>query len=77
MLFHLQDSGKKTWAYHVKTLLCTNGFHDVWMEQSVGDLSAFLCLFRQRLINRFQQNWSDNVSTSEPFECYNSFKTVL
>ena len=76
MLLHLQNSGKKTWAYHVRMLLCENGFGEAWM-QDVGDMSAFLCVFRQRLINRFQQEWSHHVSTSERFEFYSSFKTLF
>ena len=77
MLHHLQNSGKKTWAYHVSQILCANGFQDVWDQGNVGDLSAFICLFRQRLISRFHQEWSDSVSTSERFEFYASFKTLF
>ena len=77
MLMHLQGLGKKTWAYHVKLLLCNNGFGDVWLQQNVGDLSAFLCVFRQRLLNQFQQDWFASVSTSERFEIYSSIKPAF
>lgn len=77
MLLHLQNLGKKTWVHHVGLLLCENGFQEVWNQQSVGDLSAFLCLFRTRLIDKFQQDWSESVSTSERFEFYSSFKTSI
>ena len=44
MLLYLQNLGKKTWAYHVKELLCRNGFRHVWLQQNVGHLTD-LCLF--------------------------------
>ena len=77
MLLHLQGFGKQNWAYHVKALLCDNGFGDVWMQQNVGDISAFLSLLRQRLLGQFQKDWFTSASTSERFEFYVSFKTVI
>ena len=49
----------------------------MWMQQNVGDISAFLSQFRQRLLVQFQQEWSTSVATSERFEFYASFKTVI
>ena len=46
MLLYLQDLGKKTWTYHVKELLCRNGFGDVWLQQNVGHLNRFVSVFR-------------------------------
>ena len=46
MLLYLQDLGKKTWAYHIKELLCRNGFGDVWLQQNVGHLNRFVSVFR-------------------------------
>jgi len=77
MLLHLLNNDKKTWAYHVRTLLGVNGFQDVWAQQNIGDLGAFLCLFRRRLIDRFQQDWSYSIRTSDRFEFYSSFKTLF
>ena len=63
MLLYLQDLGRKTWAYHVKELLCRNGFGDVWLQQNVGHLNGFVSVLnfirfsntvsRQRIIQTF------------------------
>lgn len=74
MLLHLQNQGKKNWAYQVKLLLCQNGFNDVWTQQSVGDLRVFLNLFKKRLFDAFQGEWHASISTSDRFELYSSFK---
>ena len=47
MLLYLQDLGKKTWAYHVKELLCRNGFGDVLLQQNVGHLNRFVSVFTE------------------------------
>ena len=77
MLNHLQELGKKTWAYHIRQLLCTNGFGEVWLQQNVGDTNNFLSVFRQRLSDQFQQDWHSNIESKERFELYASFKQVV
>ena len=42
MLFQLEAAGKRTWAYQIKILLIDNGFTEVWNQQNVGDLNAFV-----------------------------------
>jgi len=77
MMYHFQEQGRKTWAFHIKELLCTNGFGVVWIQQGVGDVQAFLRLFRQRMIDQYKQNWHSDIQTSERFSVYSSFKTVF
>ena len=76
MLCQLMETGKKTWAYYLKTLLYDIGCEDAWNQQGVGNESSFLTLAKQRLTERYEHSWSDSISTSERFEFYASFKSV-
>ena len=55
MLYGLQErnSKAKTWVYHVKRLLCVNGFGYVWMYREVGDERRFLHIFNKRQCERY------------------------
>ena len=77
MLLYLQDLGKKTWTYHVKELLCRNGFGDVWLQQNVGHFNRFVSVFKQRLLDQFQQDWSASITSEERFEFYSIFKQSI
>ena len=67
MLLYLQDLGKKTWAYHVKEQLCRNCFGDVWLQQNVGHLNRFVSVFKQRLLDQLQQDWSASLTSKERY----------
>ena len=68
------DSGRKSWAFHLRNVLCENGFTDAWQQQSVGDVKMFLCTLKGRLIERFQQDWINGVNASDRFQFYAQFK---
>ena len=72
MLYGLQErnSKAKTWVYHVKRLLCVNGFGYVWMYREVGDERRFLHIFNKRL------KWT-HICNSEGFDLYHCFKSTL
>ena len=72
MLYGLQErnSKAKTWVYHVKRLLCVNGFRYVWMYREVGDERLFLHIFKERL------KWT-HICNSEGFDLYHCFKSTL
>ena len=55
---------KVNWAYLVKDLLSRLGFYHVWLNQGVGNVNAFLNLFKQRLNDNFTQNWHERLSIS-------------
>ena len=38
------------WASKVNFLLSSLGFHEVWVNQGVGNKKAFLQIFKQRLV---------------------------
>ena len=74
MQLSMLERGKQNWAFHIRAVLNRNGFGDVWLQQGVGCRRRFICTFRQRLIDQFQQGWSSSVGTKERFEVYSSFK---
>ena len=74
MLLYLHDLGIKTWAYHVKELLCRNGFVDVWLQQNVGHLNRFVSVSKQRLLDQFQRDWSGSITSTERYEFDSIFK---
>ena len=69
--------GEKTWAYHVKESLCRNGSGDVWLQQNVGHLIRFVSVFKQRLLDQFQQHWNDSITSKERFFLYSIFKQSI
>ena len=70
-----RNSKAKTWVYHVKCLLCVNGFGYVWMYGDVGDERRFLHVFKERLKDCFYQRWWTHISNSERFDLYHCFKS--
>ena len=54
MLVLLQENGKKTWTFHVMQLVCINGFGEVWSQQGVGDVGAFLCISQVWALYRYR-----------------------
>ena len=55
---------KKNWVSHVKHLLSTLGFYDVWLAQNVGNVKQFISLFKQRVNDVFVQNWNADLRDS-------------
>ena len=52
------------WCSKLKQLLCSLGFYDVWLQQSVGDIDMFLAILKQRLKDNFVQNWHERLHNS-------------
>ena len=64
------ESNDKNWAYNVRKLLCSNGFGDIWRNQSVFDQDCFLRAFKERLFDIFKQQWSFRLSESSRASFY-------
>ena len=77
MLKSLTDTGKITWATHIKSLLFEFGFGYAWLANEVGNCSHFLNLFKQRIKDISIQNWRRNVTESPKADHYKYFKTNL
>ena len=77
MLRSYDDSGKISWATHVKMLLYKYGFGHVWLSQGVGDEIMFLKNFKQRLSDCFAQDWHHDITASHKLNYYANFKYTL
>ena len=62
-----QPTGLHNWANGIKECLEAYGFHDVWLNGRVADMSAFLSSFKNRMIGRFRGDWYSKISTSDRF----------
>ena len=47
----------KNWAGSIKDCIESYGFHDVWTNGRAENEKAFLSAFKQRMIERFKQEW--------------------
>ena len=77
MLKRLDETGKITWANHVKDMLFKFGFGYVWLAQDVGNSKYLLCLFSQRIKDCFFQDWLAKINESPKAEHYRYFKSLL
>ena len=75
MLLNMDGSGKETWASSVRKILSVCGFYYVWLQQGVGNVNAFLRIFKTRLQDMFIQEWSATIHDKERFALFHLFKT--
>jgi hypothetical protein len=68
---------RQNWAYAVKQCLDKYGFSHVWINGGVVDEKCFLKIFKQRMIDCFQQDWEHKLNNSERYETYRSFKSLF
>ena len=73
MLLALHNRGKTTWVSHVKLVLCTNGFEQVWLF-GCGNVKPFIKELEERLHSSFCHRWCNHLDTSERLSVYNSYK---
>ena len=52
-------------------------FDEVWQSQGVGNVSAFMKLFKERLITRYKQEWFYNIHNKERYQLFRTFKSEL
>ena len=55
---------KVNWASWLRQLLMSLGFYEVWLNQEVGIICAFLSLAKQRLTDNFIQGWQERLNFS-------------
>ena len=73
------DLEKNCWASKIREILCETGFCFVWLQQGtgVGDVKAFLRLFKQRLIDIFIQEWSGTIRDRDRNEKFSNFQNSI
>ena len=61
---------KVNWVSLVKNLLSELGFYEVWINQGVGNVNAFVSLFKQRICDNYKQDWNARISQSPKARFY-------
>ena len=77
MLISLDENGKNCWVTGIREVLCKTGFYFVWLQQGVGDVKSFLCVFKQRLLDMFTQEWTADIRDKERYVTYRCFKKLF
>ena len=60
------------WAHHVKTLLQSLGFNDLWINQSEDSIKYETII--QRIYDQYYQSWYSNINNSLRLSYYRIFK---
>ena len=58
------NQGQNSWVKKVKRILSEYGFYDVFDNQGNMNYSIFINVYKQRVIDCFQQGWSGSVNES-------------
>ena len=66
----LNNSNKQTWCPLIRKLLCTLGYSDAWLFQTVGDEKLFLLNVKQCLEDQFLQSWFGRLNNSSRASLY-------
>ena len=77
MLLYMHEQGRHTWASSLCYLMYRHGFDEAWENRGVGNETAFVRLFRERLIARYKQEWCHDLHDKECFQLYRTFKSDL
>lgn len=77
MLRDLDQTGRVTWATHVRGLLFQFGFGYAWLANEIGDISSFCVMFKQRVRDCAMQHLQESVNTSSKTIHYRQFKSPL
>ena len=68
------EEGKRNWAFHIKCLLDSYGFSDMWLHPEYIDVNCFVSMFKQRLIDNFLQYWHVALENSSCLCLHKQFK---
>ena len=65
MLYNMHCNNKNNWASSVCFTLYRYGYGHVWENQGVCDIRAFVCEFKQRLIDCYLQGWNSDINSKD------------
>ena len=77
MLRSYDDSGRITWATHVKMLLYKYGIGHFWLSQGFGDETMSLKEFKPRFSDCFVQDLHHDKTVSHKLNYYANCKSTL
>eukprot|EP00745_Piridium_sociabile_P009560 TRINITY_DN16703_c0_g1_i6.p1 TRINITY_DN16703_c0_g1~~TRINITY_DN16703_c0_g1_i6.p1 ORF type:complete len:109 (-),score=6.00 TRINITY_DN16703_c0_g1_i6:146-472(-) len=64
------------WVSHVKSILCENGFEQVWLFGC--DREKRFCIeLRERLFSSFCYRWRNHIDESQKLKSYAAFKHIF
>ena len=67
---------KANWATQVRDILFHLGFGEAWYAQNVGDIAAFVYLFK-RVYDNYQQDWCGSLNDLSKAIKYRAIRTGL
>lgn len=62
---------KVNWVVLIKNMLSELGFHEVWLQQGVGNYNIFISLFKQRVTDNYIQNLNARLQTLSRARVFN------
>lgn len=74
---NLAEQNKDCWALKLKKMLFCLGYGNVWFQQGVGNVPAFLHDFSTRVRDIDRQEWHDRISTYGTLRTYRNIKHEL
>ena len=63
---------KSKWLDYIQSLIETNGFNNIWLNQDSVNLKWFSLAFKRNIIDQYFQTWSSTVHNSTHF----MYKTI-
>ena len=69
--------GKLNWATHVKDILQECGLGYAWLYQTVGNVTAFRSLFKQRITDIYGQKWRARLRNTSRGHYYLAINTDM
>ena len=72
----MRNPEKYAWMTHIKDLLCSHGFRNIWRDQSVVNGKLVLANFEQRLKDTRIQRCIGDLNSSNKCRTYREIKAV-
>eukprot|EP00745_Piridium_sociabile_P043608 TRINITY_DN8944_c0_g1_i10.p1 TRINITY_DN8944_c0_g1~~TRINITY_DN8944_c0_g1_i10.p1 ORF type:complete len:1137 (-),score=123.12 TRINITY_DN8944_c0_g1_i10:208-3198(-) len=76
MLLSMHEKGHTTWVTRVKTILCDNGFEQVWLF-GCGYEAGFIKELKERLFSNFCYNWRNRLDSSARSSLFGNLKHMF
>ena len=77
MLTNLDSTDKCNWVSSIRSVLQSLDSGYVSLARGAARENCFLCMFKQRLVDVFRQDWMASINSSDRFTQYRKFKSVL
>ncbi len=77
MLYKVVKLVSTNWVSSVKTILCNNGFGDVWENPLNENVNAFCNILKTRLRDIFIQTWYTDIDENNKLLLYKQYKPIF